>query len=90
MNAPLKKAIENSLARRGITNMNYGAPVVEGKAERMLLPLPPSRTTPVPVSVAATILPPAYDWSKVVHEARAMGGLTASLEADKAATVKPN
>jgi hypothetical protein len=39
MNAPLKKAIENSLARRGITNMNYGASVVEGKAERMPLPL---------------------------------------------------
>ena len=97
MSAALKNAMAKSLARRGVTNMNYGAPVVEGKG--MPQPLPPSRM-PVPVSVAAAaasngtktaanVDPQPSLWNTLLRHTRALGGVTGALEADEKATGEP-
>ena len=94
MNAALKNAMAKSLARRGITNKNHGAPVVEGKG--MPLPPPPSR---MPVSVAAAAAsngtktaandPPTSVWNTLLRHTRALGGVTGALKADEEATGEP-
>ena len=89
MNAALKKAMANSLARRA--NTNY-ASLELARKEKMNPSLTLSSVAAAPsngAKAAATVPSLDYGWSKVARNQHAMGGVTGALKADEKATGEP-